>query len=89
MALQNYKIWTADDEIDKENAGTIRHVDPQAAVEEFIETYDRNHTMSFVRKVKCLGSIIIFCEDVSGLGGITKWSLTVETIPAYYATEVK
>lgn len=84
--LHNYKIWTDNGLIEKENAKEIRHVDPQAAIEEFVETYDRNGDMYFARTTKSFPGVIIFIEDESG--NITKWKLTVETIPQYYAREM-
>lgn len=93
MSLKNYKIWTNDGLIEKEDAQNMSHVDPQSAVEEFIEMYDRNHSadMYFANYYSVTRSkpLIIFCEDTTGCGGITKWNFTVEKTPQYYATEVK
>lgn len=85
--LHTYKIWTNYDGIKKLVTKEMRHVDPQAAVEEAIETYDRNGDMYFARNAESFSDVIIFCEDEEGC--ITKWDLTVETVPQYYAKEVK
>jgi len=85
MTLQNYKIWTNDGLIEKEDAGEMRHVDPQAAVVEFIEDYDRGGDFYFARNTST--DVIIFCEDEKGC--VTQWNITVESVPQYYATEVK
>jgi len=89
MTLHNYKIWTNDGLIEKEDAKEIWHVNPQAAVEEFAETYDRNKDFYFAHRHNGRTAIlnIIFVEDEKGY--ITKWDITVEAVPQYYATEVK
>ena len=89
MSLHNYKIWSNYGGIEKENAIEMRHVNPQAAVEEAIEIYDRNSVEFFFAHNSTSSGIdvIIFCEDENG--NITKWNLIVETVPQYYATEVK
>jgi len=83
--LHTYKIWTDDGVIEKENAREIRHVDPQAAIEEVVEIYDRNSAEYYFAHNFAL--IILFCEDESG--EVTKWNLAVEAAPQYYATEIK
>ena len=88
MSLQNFKIWTNDGLIEKEDAKEMRHVDPQAAVEEFVETYDKNNLMYFASGgTSGFSDTIIFVEDEES--SVTKWNLTVETNPQYYAKEVK
>ena len=85
MTLQNYKIWTNDGLITREDPNKMRHVNPQAAVEEFAETYDRNGNFYFARNTST--ELFILCQDESG--HITKWNITVEAIPQYYASEYK
>ena len=85
MTLQNYKIWTNDGLIEKEDAGEMKHVDPQAAVVEFIEAYDQGGDFYFARNTST--DVVIFCEDEAG--HITQWNVEVETVPQYYAKEVK
>jgi len=95
MSLKTYKIWTNDGLIEKEDAQNMSHIDPQSAVEEFVETYDKNNTMYFANYYSVTRNIplIIFCEDTTAsdvsLSSVTKWSLSVETVPQYFATEVK
>lgn len=85
MTLHNYKIWTNDGLIEKEEAQEIRHVDSKAAVEEFAELQDRSGDFYFANNTSI--DVIILCEDEEGK--ITQWNMTVEAVPQYYATKVK
>lgn len=87
MTLQNYKIWTNDGLIEKKDAGEMKHVDPQAAVVEFIEAYDQGGDFHFANNPKGYPDVVIFCEDEAG--HITQWNIEIEAVPQYYAKEVK
>lgn len=84
MALYNYKIWTNDGLIEKEDAQEIKHVDAKAAVEEFAETQDQQGDFYFANNTST--DVIILCEDEEGK--ITQWNMAVEAVPQYYATEI-
>ena len=83
--LFNYKIWTNNGLIEEKDAKEMRHVDSQAAVEEFVETYDKNNFMYFANyySVTRPKPLIIFVRNERGY--VVKFSLTVETVPRYYA----
>lgn len=83
--LYPYRIWTNDGLIEKEDAELIVHIDPQSAVEEFVEVYDRRGDYYFANGHN--DKTIIFVEDKDG--NITEWNITVESAPRYNAMEVK